>query len=87
MSKSTFRNGVSRIKSSLRSRIKNGAVFLSALDVTGVQRGSFSGSSRGAVVRRAFTDLVDEGLLVPTSETVYNPDTHHSVTVYAVTNG
>lgn len=82
MSKVTFNTVVSRLKTSIRRKVRNGAETVSALDVTNVMRTSSNNSSRGAAVRRAFTDLVDEGVLVPTTDTEYNADTHHSVTIY-----
>lgn len=84
MASSTFKTVVSRLRSAVRRRVKAGATTVSALDLRGVQRKQATSSTRGAAVRRAFTDLVDEGLLTPTDETVYNTDTHHSVTVYRV---
>lgn len=75
-----FTSVVSRIKSAVRRRAaRNGTV--SAVDVSNVSR-TTRGERRGAVIRRAFADLVDEGFLVATSATRYNSDTRHSVTVY-----
>jgi hypothetical protein len=82
MTKLTFNTIVSRLKSTIRQRIKKGSMTVSALDLRGVLRTASQNSSRGAAVRRAFTDLVNEGTLVPTQRTQYNSDTHHSVTVY-----
>lgn len=84
MSKVTFTTVVSRLKTAIRHRIKGGTKRISALDVANIMRTSSRNSSRGAAVRRAFTDLVEEGLLVSTSDRVYNSETHHSVTVYRV---
>jgi|AACY02.16.fsa_nt_gi hypothetical protein len=84
MSATTFNGLVGRIKSEIRRRAARGATEISAVDVANVMRSRVSGTSRGAVVRRAFSDLVDEGFLRATNQTEYNPDTHHSVTVYRV---
>lgn len=79
-----FNRVVTRIKSEIRRRARSGARTISAVDVANVMRSRTTGASRGAAVRRAFADLVGEGFLRPTTETVYNADTHHSVTVYQV---
>lgn len=84
MSNTTFNGLVGRIKSEVRRRVSRGITEISAVDVTNVMRSRVSGAPRGAVVRRAFADLVDEGFLKATDYTEYNPDTHHSVTVYRV---
>jgi len=80
----TFNGAVSRLKTEIRRRASRGATEISAVDVANVQRGALRGASRGAAVRRAFADLVDEGLLKTTNLVEYNSDTHHSVTVYRV---
>jgi hypothetical protein len=82
MSKVTFNTVVSRLKTAIRGRVKKGAIEVSALDISNVMRTASNNSSRGAAVRRAFADLVNEGFLVPTEFAEYNADTHHSVTVY-----
>ena len=75
-----FSQTVSRMKTAIRKHVKtNGAV--SAVDIANISRSS-SGEERGAVVRRAFADLVEEGFIRPTKTTTYNTSTHHSVTVY-----
>lgn len=79
---STFNGVVGRIKSEIRRRLARGVTEISAVDVSNVMRSRVTGSSRGAAVRRAFTDLVEDGTLRATSLTQYNPDTRHSVTVY-----
>lgn len=84
MSTLTFNGLVGRIKSEIRRRAARGATEVSAVDVSNVMRSRVTGTSRGAVVRRAFADLVNEGFLRVTDYTEYNPDTHHSVTVYEV---
>lgn len=81
---SSFNSVVTRIKSEIRRRARRGAKTISAVDVANVMRSRATGASRGAAVRRAFADLVDEQVLRATTSTVYNPDTHHSVTVYQV---
>ena len=82
MSNVTFNTVVSRLKTAIRRKVKAGNRTVSALDIANVMRAASNNSSRGAAVRRAFTDLVEEGTLVPTSNTEYNADTHHSVTIY-----
>jgi hypothetical protein len=78
-----FTSVVSRIKAAVRRRAAvKGTV--SAVDVSNVSRKSTRGERRGAVIRRVFADLVDEGFLVATSAKQYNSDTRHSVTVYRV---
>lgn len=77
-----FTSVVSRIKTAARRRAsRTGTV--SAVDVSNVSR-TTRGERRGAVIRRVFADLVSEGFLVATSNTQYNRDTRHSVTVYRI---
>lgn len=78
----TFNGTVGRIKSEIRRRLARGALEISALDVVNVMRSRVTGSARGAAVRRAFADLVEDGTLRATRRTEYNPDTRHSVTIY-----
>lgn len=78
---SEFNSALTRLKSAIRRRGTTSDV-VSAVDVSNVMRTRVNGASRGAVVRRAFLDLVEDGTLTLTSDTVYNPDTHHQVSVY-----
>jgi len=84
MAQVTFNKVVSRLKSAIRLRIRKGNTTVSALDIRNVMRTSSNNSARGAAVKRAFTDLVEEGILTATTKTVYNSDTHHGVTVYQI---
>lgn len=61
---------------------RNGTV--SAVDVRNVMRSHLDGISRGAWVTNAFKELLSEGFLVRTSETVLNPDNRHNVSVYKI---
>ena len=73
----------SYLKSEIRSRaLRNGTV--SAVDVRNVMRRHLTGISRGAFVTNAFKQLISEGFLVTTTETVLNPDSGREVTVYRV---
>lgn len=77
-----FTSAVSRIKAAVRRRALRSDT-VSAVDVANVSR-TTSGERRGAVIRRVFADLIADGFLVATKDTVYNRDTRHSVTVYRV---
>lgn len=82
-SKITFNTAVSTIKRAIKNRaMKNGIV--SAVDLSG-NLSSVTGPSRGAIIRRAFNDLIAEKVLRPTNRTEYNKDTHHPVRVYRYT--
>jgi len=61
---------------------RNGTV--SAVDVRNVMRSRLDGNSRGAWVTNAFRELLSEGFLVRTEETVLNPDNRHNVSVYKI---
>jgi len=84
--------GYNRTVVSLRRGIINAAKKnggqVSAVDVKGIMP-SVTGSSRGAMVRQAFTSLVGENAIrivkrKGVTQTVYNSDTRHRVTLYAV---
>ncbi len=79
MAKLSFDQIVNEFRKSIRSRKRAGIV--SAIDVGNTLKG-VRGSSRGASMRQAFASLIEEGVLKATKDTVYNSDTHHSVTVY-----
>ena len=73
----------SYLKSEIRTRaLRNGTV--SAIDVSNVMRRYFTGISRGAWVTNAFRELISEGFLVSTDNTVVNPSNGHKVTVYRI---
>lgn len=73
----------SYLKSEIRRLArKNGSV--SAVDVRNVMRLHLTGISRGAFVTNAFRELLSEGFLVRTSDTVLNPDNRHNVSVYKI---
>jgi hypothetical protein len=76
----SFTSVVSRIKTAVR-RCATRTGTVSAVDVSNVSR-TTRGGRRGAIVRRVFADLVDEGFLVATTNTRYNRDTRHDVRVY-----
>ena len=69
------------LKSEIRRIARTNGV-VSAVDVRNVMRTHLDGDSRGAFVRNAFTALISEGFLAPTSVTTRNPDNRHQVTVY-----
>lgn len=77
-----FSSVVARVKAEIRKRLRRGVSKVSAVDFRNVMRGQADGSARGAVVRMAFAELVEERVLAPTTASVYNPDTKHRVTVY-----
>ena len=73
----------SYLKSEIRSRaLRNGTV--SSADVRNVMRQHLSGNSRSAWVTNAFRQLISEGFLVSTGDTVVNPDSGRKVTVYQI---
>lgn len=84
---STFSSKVSRLKARMRSRFNVSGKQVSSVDVTNILRSSSNavhGPARGAVVRRVFNDLVNEGFLVETNMLAYNHVNHRSVRVYKV---
>lgn len=75
-----FETAVSTIRSAIK-RKANQSDEISSVDVSNVAP-SIKGNQRGAAVREAFASLVREGFLKMTKQSVYNPDTRHSVSVY-----
>lgn len=75
-----FKRAYSNLRRAILTRAERDGT-VSAKDIRNSVR-SISGPNRGAVVTRAFRSLVSEGNLVPTEQSVRNPDTHHNVTVY-----
>ena len=81
--KSNFNTSVTAIKRAILNRAsKNGIV--SAVDLSNNLK-NVTGQSRGAIIRRAFMDLVAEKTLKPTTRTEYNKNTQHAVRVYRYT--
>ena len=75
-----FTRAVSLVRTAARRRLRNNPT-LSAVDLT-ASAPSFRGAKRGAVIRTVFRQLEVEGVISPTTDTVYNPRIRHSVTVY-----
>ena len=80
MAMNTFDRAVSSIRRAVLNRVKSNGI-VSPVDINKVAR-TIGGSSRGAAVRTAFRQLVEERMIRATNKKVYNPSTHHSVTVY-----
>lgn len=78
----SFNTVVTRIKSEIKRQLKT-LDRVSAVNFRNVMRSQADGPSRGAAVRLAFRELINERVLRPTTESVYNPDTKHRVTVYS----
>jgi hypothetical protein len=76
----TFNDALSRFRTVIMNRIRKNKT-VSAVDILD-NVPSVTGSRRGAIVRRAFESLIEDGKIKRTSDTVYNHETHHSVTVY-----
>jgi hypothetical protein len=81
---SAFERAVTQLRTAVRRRLRNNST-ISSVDVTSVAP-SFRGSKRGAVVRAAFRQLEEEGVIKATPSTVYNSRIRHSVTVYKKTS-
>lgn len=84
----SFTRAVSNVRRAIIAAAKRNGGEVSSIDLIGTVPG-VTGSRRGAVVRRAFTGLVEEGVLRVvksrgTIKTAYNSETHHRVTVYAL---
>lgn len=84
----SFNSSVSRFKRNILNAAKRNGGQVSSVDLIGLNP-SVKGSRRGAVVRRAFTSLVNDGTLrIMKSrgniKTTYNAETHHRVTVYSL---
>jgi len=78
----SFTEAVSRFRTAITTRLaRHGAEGVSSADLADVVP-SVRGSRRGAIVRRAFEALMEDKEIVRTRDTVYNSDTHHSVSVY-----
>ena len=77
---SAFERAVSKVRTAVRRRLRNN-LTISSVDVSAVAP-DFKGSARGAVVRAAFRQLEEEGVIKSTTDTVYNSRIRHSVTVY-----
>lgn len=83
-----FNRSVTNIRKAIVTAAKRNGGQVSSVDLIGTVP-SVTGSRRGAVVRRAFASLVNEGVLRVvktrgTIKTTYNAETHHRVTVYAL---
>lgn len=81
---SAFDRAVSQIRTAVRRRFRNNQT-VSSVDVATVAS-SFRGAKRGAVIRTAFRQLEEEGVMRSTADTVYNSRIRHSVTVYKRTS-
>ena len=80
VSSKTFGRAVSTMRSAILRRARR-AGEVSPVDISNVAR-NVHGDVRGAAVCMAFNQLVVMGIIMPTEDTVYNPSTHHRVTVY-----
>lgn len=76
----TFNAALSRFRTLILNRVKK-TKSVSAVDLM-ENVPSVVGSRRGAVIRRAFESLIEDGKIQRTSETAYNSETHHSVAIY-----
>lgn len=84
----SFSKSVTSFKRVIKAAAKKNGGQVSSVDLIG-SIPTVTGSRRGAVVRRAFTSLLEDGTLrtVKTKglvRTIYNTETHHRVTVYAL---
>lgn len=75
-----FDNAVTTIRTALRRRATSQGT-VSSVDAVGVAP-KFRGPARGAAIRAAFTQLIREGFVKPTKDSVYNSTSRHSVVVY-----
>jgi hypothetical protein len=76
----SFTQALSRFRTVIANRVKKDG-RVSAVDLSNVL-GNVTGSRRGAIIRRSFESLIEDGVLRRTRDTVYNTDTHHAVAVY-----
>lgn len=84
----SFNSSVSRFRRAIQNAAKKNGGQVSSVDLIGLIP-SVTGSRRGAVVRRAFNSLIEDGTIRIVKsggnvKTVYNAETHHRVTVYAL---
>lgn len=80
VSSKAFGRAVSTMRSAIRRRARRSG-RVSPVDISSVAK-NVKGDIRGAAVSAAFNQLVSEGVIAPSQVTVYNPSTHHRVTVY-----
>jgi len=84
----SFNSSVNMFVRAIRAAAKRNGGFVSSVDLKGLIP-SVAGPGRGAVVRRAFATLVNDNTLRIVRaggkvKTIYNAETHHRVTVYAL---